>query len=442
MSFERRINNALDANRIEKSTPWKILVLAGMGYVVLAAGVAAHRAGKPDGTSDFVCFHLTGQHFFETGRITTEFGVKSYLPAFTILMSPLALLPIGVSCAAFVLGSIGLYVGSGWLIARRLLPAHPTGAFHKIAVPLLILMPYINACAVLGQVSLMVTAMITFGWCLAIQGRFWAAGIPLGIAILIKPFLLVALVFFALKRSWRVCLSSVVVMGAVGVVLPVLLLPWENVASLHQDYFRDVVQGQSSLALLTGDELKYGEYNRYNNQSLAAVVRRLTAHVDAGHSDSPLYVNVADMATWQTVGVFAVIVVPLFLWAGMVTVRSGSSCPLDRQHYEFAAFVLLGFILSPIAWTHYFVLVYYPLTLLTVRLMIDGDRKAKNRFGLGVWVLWVIAAVSFVMDLVWPGGMRAVGIHQWATILLTIAMLTSAARFTAESSSTSDGLAA
>jgi len=346
-----RIHNGLNTHPIESSTPWKVLVAAGAGYVVLIGVVAAHRAAKPDGTSDFVCFYLTGQHFLETGQITTEFGVKSYLPAFTILMSPVAWLPIGVSCATFVIGSIGLYVGAGWIISKQVLPAHPAGAFHKIAVPLLILMPYINACAVLGQVSLLVAALVTLGWCLVVRGRLWIAGVFFGLGIVIKPFLLLVLVFFVLKRSWRVCLSSVVMMVGIGVVLPVLLLPWEQVASLHQDYFRDVVQGQSSLAILTGDELKYGEYNRYNNQSLAAVVRRLTAHVDAGHSDSPLYVNVADMKPWQTVGVFTIVVVPLFLWAGIVTVRSGSSCPWDRQHYEFAAFVLLGFVLSPIAWT-------------------------------------------------------------------------------------------
>ena len=101
----------------------------------------------------------------------------------------------------------------------------------------------------------------------------------------------------------------------------------------------------------------------------------------------------------------------------------------DRWHYQFNLWVILGLLASPVVWTHYFPLLLHPIALLTVRLMIDGDAKRPNRFGLLVWILWVVAALSFAAEWIAPGWPRAVGVHTWATVLLLLALIRCANRF-------------
>ena len=112
---------------------WRILLVLG---VVYALGMIVYPTLRLlDGSGDFLAFHKTARSLLHTGQITTEHGVRNYLPFFVLFMTPFGLLPAWLACALFNLLSICLLViqpGS-----RDLIPNEP----KAISCPL-VAMPF------------------------------------------------------------------------------------------------------------------------------------------------------------------------------------------------------------------------------------------------------------------------------------------------------------
>jgi hypothetical protein len=405
------------------------MLVLGALYGAAMVGVAGYRARAPQtkgvGTSDFVTFHVTARHFLKTGRIIPDAGVRNYLPFFTVLMVPPAVFPCWLGAAIMAALSAGSLVLSLVMITRALAPPHPAPPLLRIGVPVLMTLPFVHACLVLGQVSILVGMLCLLTWWLVVMRHPWSAGLPLALALLVKPFLLTLVVFFVLKRQWRTVLATMAWVVVLGGGLTFAVMKPQAWLDAHRDYLERVIRGNTPLALIAAEKPRYA---RSSNQSLAVVLRRLLTDTPAGSEKKPFKVN------WTRCGPRvpqAVFIVIMGILAG-VTLAVGrhpfERIEPERACIEFALFLLWGLLTSPILWTHYLPLALYPLVLLTLQLMHDGDLGRPNRLGLAAWAFWIAAALSLGTEAFTQPYLRAVGVHLWATLFLWVAMAACALR--------------
>ena len=397
---------------------WRILLILGVVHAL--AMIVYPTLRLLDGSGDFLVFHKTAKDFLHTGQITTEHGVRNYLPFFVLFMSPFSLLPDWLACALFNLLSIGLLVMCLVMIDRWLLPVRRGGGLVRIAVPVLLVLPFVTASLVLGQVIIVVLFLLTLGWFLFEQRRDAAAGMCFALAALIKAFPVIVLLYVLLKRRWRVlgaAVAAFVIFGAIG---PAVALGPEPTWRLHKQYWQRVVVGNSSLAMIGTDKHRL---LRFNNESLAVVVRRLLRQTDAASKPPPFHVNVVDWPAEAAQAIYVLLAGGALAGAVFVARRPSYRLPRQRLRFEFALFLLMGLMLSPLVWVRYLTLALYPLCLLTVKLVEDGDAGRPNRLGLLVWIAWIVS-----IPLLGSPWCRAIGVHMWAVALLAVVMAREALR--------------
>jgi hypothetical protein len=290
---------------------------------------------------------------------------------------------------------------------------------------MLFALPFIHDCIVLGQMPVVVGALCIIGWWLVVRQREWPAGLAFAVAILVKPFLATLVIFLVIKRRWRAVLSTAAFGAVLGVGLPLLIMGPDDCGRAHYEYYERVLRAQTPMAVLAAESPRY---KRFNNQSLAIVVKRLLTETRAGRSRKPFYVNVARLPTRAVQAVYLLLSLGIAagtLWVGR---HPWHRIGAPRANLEFAAFLLWGLFGSPIVWTFYFPLLMYPLLLLAAQRADRGEGAGPPRTVHVAWYFWIGATLSLLTEAVMLPYLRGVGIHLWASILIWAAMIVSAHR--------------
>jgi hypothetical protein len=415
------------------SRAWLPLLIVAAGYTLALAiavawrlwpalGLDDYAAARELTTSDFRDFWWTARHFRVTGEITTDFGVHNYLPFFPIFMLPWSLLPLPVAGVLFTLLSVGLFAVAVVLAENLLadgLPARPRG---PLLAALLLALPYVHACAVVGNVGLLLAFLIVAAWFLVERQQEWAAGAALGLATLIKLLPGVLIIFFLLKRRWRVAGGAAIVTVVLGVGMPLASLGPERTWQQHAAFFQRAAQGNSAIAAITSEP----PFKRtYSNNALPIVLRRLLSPVDAAKETTtqPLRVNVADAPAGVILGVYIALVALLLAATVVPTLLKSPAWPppdvlagrsLRAQYGMWCALMLLA---APLVWTHYLPLLYWPLAILIDR--VARWRKVANKWDLASATALTVWFAAIIL-LAWPAA-RAGGVQLLAIIALWLA---------------------
>lgn len=409
-------------NRPQPERGWRPLLIAAGVYAIAAVVIVVLRAEESpsEGTLDFRDFWLTAKAFRETGAIRDDLGVHNYLPFFVIFMTPWSLLPLWAAAALFTLLSLllwGLTVAMAeLLLAGRLGPRPRTATLAAIGLAL----PYVHATIVLGQVNLLLLALLMAGYLLIARGREWQAGIPLGLAVLIKVLPVVLLVILLAQRRWRAVLASAGVALGLGLGTPLATLGWSETVRQHQEYRRRAIDAHSAWATLTNEKPIKA---KYSNNALAMVVRRWLSPVDCDpREERPGFtISVVSWPPMARVAVFAAIATLIGALTLLAALRRPGRAPPtaagdERAHLGFAAGCGLMLAASPLVWTHYLVLAYWPLAVLATRALHGGRRDALiARIALVGWVLAIVA-------LAWPAA-RAAGAQMGGVLALWAACI-------------------
>lgn len=264
---------------------WPLAVLLIFHRVAILA-----RAGSV--TDDFTTVWSAARRFVERQPVYNEVYSHVdphylYSPGATLLLSPLGLISsVDAARPWFVLANATAIIAalawltrlSGYRCASPLFPAALALAFATESVTNTLVFSNIN-----GLLLLALTAFVA--WSLGRRGpRDYAAGVVLGLAILIKPMFAPLLVLPLLVRRWRTL--------AAGVAVPVLsnVIAWPLTPGVH-DYVDVVVP-------------YLGQTRDYANSSLSGLavyfgmpgwLHALMAVVFAG----AVAVAVAGLATWR-----------------------------------------------------------------------------------------------------------------------------------------------
>jgi alpha-1,2-mannosyltransferase len=233
-------------------------------------------------------------------------------------------------------------------------------------------------------------------WQLTI-GSALGAGILVGGATALKVFPALILVYLGLRRQWR-ALTAAITSAMLLTVLPVFLYGVDGYGQLIADFLR---LGRSGWPV------------RGNNQSLVAAVDRYISGFTQDGVRSAADAPVAFAIFMAAAGVLGVLLVAILVRKRF----DEASVPS-----ELAAVTILAILLSPIAWDHYW-------TLLFPAFLIAYDSGSSRLLGKpGRYAFWIAAAMTTALSPVTLGARgfnvaRAMSVDTIAALILYGALL-------------------
>lgn len=272
------------------------------------------------------------------GQVVSSIRLVNYNPPhFHLLILPFALVPRWLG---FLLWT-GASFGAAYLtlsIAVRESDERWSGRHLRLLTAATLLAAGVGATIRLGQVSWWVALLVTLSWRAARRGNQTTSGVWAGVAIGLKPFLLLALPMLLVRR--QATAAAVAATTAVAsVLLGGLVFGWD---ALHD--WANLLSIPPPV-----EQLRY-----FINASLAGVCARA---------------GVPSVVALLLAGGVAL--------STIIATRTGST---DRAWLLVITGALLA---SPVGWVYYFPLVCGPLALLAVQ------------GGLPVWTWWLWPALAF-----------------------------------------------
>ena len=313
---------------------WKIVALAVAGAVFCAANFvnALYKGG------DFEVFVKSGRRLLARTPLYAESGagVGVVGPPFqAVFFAPFALvadLSMPLSRVTwYALGVAALLVGVAlWSVA--LAERAPSGhrwsevCSSAVLVPLFaVLLPVQTNFEHQNMNPLLLACLGVAAYCFRTE-RDAAAGAAIGTATALKAFPALLILYLAYWRAWRALTAAVVTAAALSAA-----------PAFFYGSTGFVVQARQWVAFSTGG----GWPTRGNNQSLIAMIQRLFGDAEPTLS-SAVYV----------VAVVALLVVFL------ATAPTNRGADRRIAVVEMALVTLVAVIVSPIAWDHYWVLLF------------------------------------------------------------------------------------
>lgn len=320
---------------------WTIETLnhvAVVGAALLAAHFARALSDLSPEAVDFTLFHGSVRSWREGHSLYEQAqGLVNYNPPqFHILILPLASMPVGLAFAAWTAISAGVAA-----VTIRMAMREAGGTWlpqeQRLLLAGVLIAAGVGATVHLGQVSWVIGLLVALGWRAARRDRWVVAGAWLGVAASLKPFLLLVLMIFVVRRRWNglvAAAAGAAVCTAVGVLV-------FGTASLG-DWLRLLSAGAPP------QQMAY-----FINASLAAPFAR----VGLGPAVYPI------------VGLIVV----------MLTILRARSSGVDQ------AFLLLligSLLASPLGWIYYMPILAGPLIVMARRRELPGR----------AWCVWPLLA--------------------------------------------------
>jgi hypothetical protein len=288
---------------------------------------------------------------------------NAHPPVVTTLTLPFGKLSYPDALLVWNLLTFPLFLITVWVVLRELGALQSAWSLLPLAVLFLLFSPIYHQVAQ-GQLNGLLGFLIALAWVADRRGRPGWAGVAVGLAAGLKlfPAFLFAYFLFAGRRALVTGGLTVLVVNGLAFAV---LGPGE-----FRTYVREVIPSLS------------GYQSSWFNVSLTGFWLRIF-NPQAREKVIPLVVN--PLAGAVLVWVSQVIVTALVVWAAWAA-RSARS--VEARDRAFAAAVVGMVLVSPIAWTHYFVLLVLPLALVWLR-MPSGFRR------------WVMTAAFVIIWL--PG---------------------------------------
>jgi len=200
---------------------------------VFFAARGAWKSTRGNG-SDFAIYYRAGEAVLAGTDPMTVFGFI-YLPVFAVLMAPLAALPYTVAACMWQALSLAATL---WCARRCAQLATPSG--ERVApwlwwTPLACTLRLVDSNLGYGQVNALTFAIVLEGLVALRRRRDASAAVWFGFGAAVKLLPGVALVWCALRRSWRTALVGTVAFAAFALLVPTLAMgPRASIDSLSE----------------------------------------------------------------------------------------------------------------------------------------------------------------------------------------------------------------
>lgn len=285
----------------------------------------------------------------------------TYPPFSALLLRPFALLPLGVTVAAFtILTAIGVVVTTRWLV-RPMIERHDLPRLFTVTVAVLLVFTVESTRETItfGQINMLLVVLILADLLFAVpQGRRWA-GVGVGLATALKLFPGIFIVYLLATRRWR---AAVVASAAAS--LATLLAAAVAPADSWRFWTHE---------LWATDRVGRTDYT--GNQSLFGLLSRITA--PERPSQLPWLLLVVAVAAYG-------------LWRAARAARAGDALA------GLTLTGLVGGLVSPITWTHHLYW-FIPAVVVLVDAALDADRDTTAGARRRRWLLTLAIGTAFVI---------------------------------------------
>ncbi|MEM5329986.1 glycosyltransferase family 87 protein [Paraburkholderia sp. JHI2823] len=156
--------------------------------------------------------------------------IYGYPPQFAVLLSPLGALGLGAAKIIWLVSGGVLFIASLWMLAAILMPDDQADARRRfflfsLAIGALSHPLYLEL--QFGQSNLLIFFLAVSTFYLRYERRnSWLAGVPIGIAIILKMSPAAIALFFLLRKDWRLNLSALLAAVA-GTLLTAAVAGWD-----------------------------------------------------------------------------------------------------------------------------------------------------------------------------------------------------------------------
>ncbi|MCA9242683.1 MAG: DUF2029 domain-containing protein [Phycisphaerales bacterium] len=444
--------------------PKPVRVAAAIGFAVLV--LALFQIGQQWALAhlpDFAYFYRggmwLGQHgVFDPGYDVTAAGERiargtiewylpfvhrfmtmwTWIPDFTVLGHTVA--GQSVSGIVWLLFNLTVFVCTIRLIGRYFVGLPRQDWIVTQLIPILITILFWHWEFRLNQINNLTLLLLVGSFVCWRRGHSTAAGLWVGFATLLKVTPGLLIVWFLLKRQYRVVVfAGLTVLLAGPVADLVAFRDAEYVADRYRAWVAAVVGKTSHRALIMNDyEMDW------RNQSVSATANRLLHHtnysthfdndpsITFGDHEPPRFINIVNLPSeWVVRIVMGILVASLLglLWLGRKPAADMSEWHL---RFEWALFVLAMLWFTPIMRRYHMI-----WALPTVSLLFAGIHYSGHR-GRWVWTattaLLLLTAGQLSLLSKWLGGtqiMEAFGVFTWTVLILAIPMVWMSLRLSA-----------
>lgn len=195
--------------------------------------------GHPNGMFDFHMYLNAAWAAREGGSIYPNPGVGAgvhgthpasnyyiYPVPFVLLFLPLTFVPTGIAELCARMAEIALLTLTAWALIHTLTPRKQEVEHTALAAVVIFHLPIIARVDSLGQADAGVLALAALSFLFASRATArgeWYAGLALGAAALIKPYIGLLVLFYLWKHLWRAAAGTLITVG-VGVGFGILAL--------------------------------------------------------------------------------------------------------------------------------------------------------------------------------------------------------------------------
>jgi hypothetical protein len=291
----------------------------------------------------------------------------TYPPFAAIVFIPVAAIPAVIGQVGWQLVSL-VALACGSVITLNLAGYRPSRTVVAAMVAGGITLEPIYHTLYLGQINLILFALILIDVRRAARGQ--AAGIGIGLAAALKLTPLIFIPFFLVTRRWKDAAIATATFLACGLI-GYLVAPEGSGLYWHHLFYSTARVGAPYIS----------------NQSPYALVLRVAgagAHIGSWYSIIPALLGIIGLAT-------AAVLARHDDWLGAATVTGTT-----------------GLLVSPISWTHHWVWILPALVILVL-----GDKRSRVA-ALCAYALFVVAPMWFTPD---TGGSGEYGFHWLLTLV-------------------------
>lgn len=303
-------------------------------------------------------------------------------PLFAYLFVPLANLPKELSGRVFYLiGYLFLLPLAYWLVVA----SKVKGWKIFLVLALLALNGPLDYSVWLGNTTQIVMLFVLLAFFSLDRGWNWLSGILLGAGGLIKLPLVLPSGYFFIRGKWKVVGGGLLVAGA-ALLLSLTLIPFQiNLTWLER------------CVLMMADNPTAA----YNNQSLSGFLARI--FMPGNYGWDPLTPTPAYIAASNIGGALLALPALYILIAGRKDERT-----TFHHAVEFSIILVFSLLVSPIAWTHYFVLLLIPAAMI-----LGNPERLPYRNG-----MWILLALSLILLSI-PKDL-SLALFEWSESALTL----------------------
>lgn len=337
------------------------LVLALM--VIFSIIPMYNGATREDDNMDYNLWQRTGQVVLDGGEIYPQDGEEfpfMYPPPCAVMLAPVSWLPeLGFVFMLVMMNSLAwaacIFL-SVFLVAGRWIVPHP-GLYLWPSVAVI---PLVHNTYLLGQPALVLLALVLGCFAMLRTGRPFTAGALLAVAVAIKAYPLIAAGYFVYRFQWRALAGLVVALLVLFFVFPLMFRTPAQVVEDATVWTKGMVFKYEEKGMAQRPERSYS----FRNQSVQAVVHRLTRPVHAGTSGSKTRweVNVINLTFAQANILLAVVAAGLVVF--YVATTFGVPKVRLAEALETGMVTMLPVLLAPLSFQYSYVWLIYPISVM------------------------------------------------------------------------------